>query len=326
MSGFRRGLLAAAIAFAAATPAAPNWAHAQPAPMTLGTASLGGTYFVYGGAVADLLSDRAGIKVTPRQTQGPNQNVILVDEKKIELGMTTMGVALQAMQGSAAWTKGKKYENIRALFPMYDTPMQCVSLRKSGITSFRQLDGKTVGAGPKAGTAGTYYPLIFDALGLKAMVRFGQGEEMGNQLGDGILDAFCFGAGTPVPIFSQLESVKDIAFYTWPDADIATIRGKFAEFTASNIPKGTYRQQTTDQKTIGLYNFAIAHKDMSDEIAYAITKAVLENNARLVKGHPAGKDTVAANAVRNSFLPFHPGAVRYYKEKGVKLDPATLPK
>ena len=157
MSGFRRGLLAAAIALAATTPAAMNWALAQPAPMTLGTASLGGTYFVYGGAVADLLSDRAGIKVTPRQTQGPNQNVILVDEKKIELGMVTMGVALQAVQGSAAWTKGKKYENIRALFPMYDTPMQCVSLKKSGITNFRQLDGKTVGAGPKAGTPGTYY-------------------------------------------------------------------------------------------------------------------------------------------------------------------------
>lgn len=326
MSGFRRGLLAAAIALAATTPAAMNWALAQPAPMTLGTASLGGTYFVYGGAVADLLSDRAGIKVTPRQTQGPNQNVILVDEKKIELGMVTMGVALQAVQGSAAWTKGKKYENIRALFPMYDTPMQCVSLKKSGITSFRQLDGKTVGAGPKAGTPGTYYPLIFDALGMKTMVRHGQGEEMGNQLGDGIIDAFCFGAGTPVPIFSQLDGEKEVVFYTWSDDDIAAIRGKLPEFTAARIPKGTYRQQLAEQKTIGLYNFAIAHKDMSDDLAYAITKAVLENSARLAKGHPAGKETIAANASRNSFLPFHPGAVRYYKEKGIKLDPATLPK
>jgi TRAP transporter TAXI family solute receptor len=321
MSGFRRVVLAAAIAFAAATPAL-----AQPAPLTLGTASLGGTYFVYGSALADLLSDRAGIKVAARQTQGPNQNVILVDEKKIELGMTTMGVALQAVQGSATWTKGKKYENIRALFPMYDTPMQCVSLKKSGITSFRQLDGKTVGTGPKAGTAGTYYPLILDALGMKASVRFGQSEEMGNQLGDGILDAFCFGAGTPVPVFSHLDSDKEVVFYTWPDSEIGAIRGKFPEFTASNIAKSTYRQQPAEQKTIGLYNFAIAHKDMSDDAAYAITKAVLENNARLAKAHPAGKDTIAANATRNSFLPFHPGAVRYYKEKGIKLDPTTLPK
>ena len=169
MSGFRRGLLTLAFAFAVTIPAAISLALAQPALMTLGTASLGGTYFVYGGALADLLSDRAGVKVTPRQTQGPNQNVILVDEKKIELGMTTTGVALQALQGSAAWTKGRKHENIRALFPMYDTPLQCVALRKSAITNFRQLDSKTVGVGPKAGTPGTYYPLIFDALGMKTM-------------------------------------------------------------------------------------------------------------------------------------------------------------
>lgn len=326
MSGFRRGLWAAAIIFAVTTTAATTAAIAQPVAMTLGTASVGGTYFVYGGLIADLLTEKAGIQVAPRQTQGPNQNMILVDEKKMDLGMTTMGVALQAVQGSAAWTKGRKYENVRALFPMYDTPLQCVALRKSGIASFRQLDGKTVGVGPKAGTPGTYFPLIFEALGMKTMVRNGQGEDMGNQLDDGIIDAFCFGAGPPVPVFSQLANQKDVVFFTWPDADIATIRGKMMEFSASMIPKGTYRNQTVDQKTVGLYNFAFAHKDLSDSAAYTITKTVLENNARLAKGHPAARETVAANASRNSVLPFHPGAVRYYKEKGVALNPVTLPK
>jgi TRAP transporter TAXI family solute receptor len=321
MTGFHRGLLAFVVAIAAATSAV-----AQPVTMTLGTAAAGGTYLVYGGVVADLLTDKAGIQVTARQTQGPPQNVILVDEKKIELGMTTMGVALQALNGSAAWTKGKKFENIRALFPMYDTPMQCVALKKSGITGFRQLEGKTVGTGPKAGTAGTYFPLIFDALGMKTMIRNGPGEDMANQLGDGILDAFCFGAGTPVPAFSQLDREKEVVFFTWPSDDAMTIRSKFAEFTESLIPKGTYRQQTADEKTIGLYNFALAHKDMADDMAYLITKTVLENNDRLVKGHPAARETIAANATRNAFLPFHPGAVRYYKEKDIKLDPAALPK
>jgi TRAP transporter TAXI family solute receptor len=321
MTGFRCGLVTAAIAFATMTSAV-----AQPVTMTLGTASVGGTYVVYGGGVADLLADKAGMQVTLRQTQGPNQNVILVDEKKIDLGMTTMGVALQALQGSAAWTKGRKFENIRALFPMYDTPLQCMALKKSGITSFRQLEGKMVGAGPKAGTAGTYFPLIFEALGMKAMIRHGQGGELGNQLDDGIVDAFCFGAGAPVPIFSRLDREKEVVFFTWTGADLAAIRGRIAEFSVSTIPKGTYRQQPADQKTVGLYNFAIAHKDMADGTAYAITRTVLENNARLAKGHPAARETIAANAVRNSFLAFHPGAARYYAEKGIKLDPATLAK
>ena len=321
MSGFRCSLLAAAFVLAATTSA-----FAQPKTMTLGTAAAGGTYVVYGEVLADVLTDKAGLKVTAQKTQGPPQNVILVDEKKIGLGMTTMGVALQALQGSGAWTKGKKFKNIRALFPMYDTPMQCVALKKSGITGFRQLEGKTVGTGPKAGTAGTYYPLIFDALGMKTMVRNGPGEDMANQVGDGILDAFCFGAGTPVPAFSQLDRDKEVVFFTWPSDDAATIRREFPEFTDSLITKGMYKQQTADQKTIGLYNFAFAHKDMTDDQAYLITKTVLENNARLVKGHPAARETIAANATRNAFLPFHPGAVRYYKEKGINLDPTTLPK
>lgn len=320
MKYLRRGLIAAAITLTAAT------ALAQPKTMTLGTASVGGTYFVYGGVVAKILTDKTGIQVSTQQTQGPNQNVILVEDGKVELGMTTMGIALQAWTGTGGWTKGKKYDAIRALFPMYDTPLQCVALKKSGITSFKQLDGKTVGVGPKAGTPGTYFPLIFDALGMKATIRNGQGADMGSQLSDGILDAFCFGAGLPIPIFSQLDAEKEVAFFTWTDAERDAIRKKMPEFSESVIPKGTYKSMVADQKTIGLYNFAIANKSMSDDVAYLVTKTILENNAAMVQGHAAAAETIAANAKANTFLPFHPGAVRYYKEKGIQLPAATMPK
>lgn len=320
MKYLRRGLIAAAITLTAAT------ALAQPKTMTLGTASVGGTYFVYGGVVAKILTDKTGIQVSTQQTQGPNQNVILVEDGKIELGMTTMGIALQAWTGTGDWTKGKKYEAIRALFPMYDTPLQCVALKKSGITSFKQLDGKTVGVGPRAGTPGTYLPLIFDALGMKATIRNGQGADMGSQLGDGILDAFCFGAGLPIPIFSQLDAEKEVVFFTWTDAERDAIRKKMPEFSETVIPKGTYKSMAADQKTIGLYNFAIANKSMSDDVAYLVTKTILENNAAMMQGHAAASETIAANAKANTFLPFHPGAVRYYKEKGIQLPAATMPK
>jgi TRAP transporter TAXI family solute receptor len=240
--------------------------------------------------------------------------------------MTTMGIALQAWTGTGDWTKGKKYEAIRALFPMYDTPLQCVALKKSGITSFKQLDGKTVGVGPRAGTPGTYLPLIFDALGMKATIRNGQGADMGSQLGDGILDAFCFGAGLPIPIFSQLDAEKEVVFFTWTDAERDAIRKKMPEFSDTVIPKGTYKSMAADQKTIGLYNFAIANKSMSDDVAYLVTKTILENNAAMMQGHAAASETIAANAKANTFLPFHPGAVRYYKEKGIQLPAATMPK
>ena len=294
--------------------------------LTLGTASGGGTYFVVGEAIAKILTEKAKLQVVPQQTQGPNQNMILIDDRKIELGMVTMGVALQGVTGTGAWTRGKKYENVRALFPMYDTPLQCVTLKKSGIHSFKQLDGKTVGTGPKAGTAGTYFPLIFEALGLKVQTRNGQSADMANLLNDGVVDAFCFGAGIPIPAFSDLDVAQQVVFFTWTDPEIATIRKTLPEFSEAVIPKGTYKQQTNDQKTVGLFNFSITNKDMADTVAYTITKTILENNAAMVKAHPAAKETVAANAVRNTFLPFHPGAVKYYKDKGIKLDPGALPK
>lgn len=320
MAGIRRGLLAAALVVVL-----PAVAPAQPSGLVIGTASVGGTYYVYGGALATLLNDKAGLQASTQQTQGPNQNVVLLADGKIGLGMTTMGVGKQALEGSASWTKGRKFA-IRALFPMYDTPMQCVSLAKSGIASFRQLDGKTVGAGPKAGTAGTYFPAIFETLGMKVTVRNGQSEDMGNQLVDGLLDAFCFGAGAPIPTFARLDSEQQVVFYAPASEEIAAIRKAFSEFGQSSVPKGTYRQQPAAQATIGLYNFAIATPDMPDDMAYRITKTVLENNAVLVRGHAAARETVAANAARNTLIPFHPGAARYYREKGITLDPATLPK
>ena len=83
--------------------------------------------------MSKILTERAKLQVVPQQTQGPNQNMILIDEKKIELAMVTMGVALQGLTGSAPWTRGKKYENVRALFPMYDTPFHFMAMNNSGI-------------------------------------------------------------------------------------------------------------------------------------------------------------------------------------------------
>ncbi len=319
------GAVRQTLTVAAALLFAGTAAIAQPV-LSLGTASVGGTYYVYGETVAQVLSEKTKLQVVAQQTQGPPQNIVMVDDKKLELGMVTMGVALQGLSGTAPWTKGHKYDNIRALFPMYEMTMQCLALKKSGIASFQQLEGKTVGTGPKAGTVGTYFPLIVDALGMKVMARNGQSADMGNQMSDGVIDAFCFGAGLPIPVFSELDASQQVTFFAWTDEEIAKIRKALPEFSESKIPKGFYKQQPADQKTIGLFNFAIANKDMSDDIAYLITKTILENNAAMVKGHPAAKETIAANATRNAFLPFHPGAVRYYKEKGIKLDPGALPK
>ena len=296
-------------------------ASAQQKPMTLGTASVGGTYFVYGGVVANMLTQKLGVNVSTQQTQGPNQNVILTDGKQVELGMTTMGVALQAWNGTGEWTKGKKYNNIRAVFPMYDTPFHFIATEKSGIKSVAEMKGKRVGVGPKAGTCGTYFPLMFKALDLNVDIRFGQASDMGGQLGDGLIDVFPFCAGVPISVYTEIEAQRPVRFFTFTAAELAKIKKAIPELSDSTIPKGTYKSQTEDHKTVGLFNFFIVHKDMDADTVYKITKAILESNADMVKGHAAAKETLIQNWDKNTFLPFHPGAVKYYKEKGI-----TIPK
>jgi hypothetical protein len=142
-------------------------------------------------------------------------------------------------------------------------------------------------------------------------------------LQDGLLDAFPFCAGVPIAAFSELETTNKVRFFTYTDEEIRKLKSALPELSDSVIPKGTYKQLNEDHKTVGVYNFAIAHKDVPEDLVYGIMKAVLENNAQMVKGHASAKETLTENWNRNTFLPFHPGAVRYYKEKGINV-PASL--
>jgi TRAP transporter TAXI family solute receptor len=236
-----------------------------------------------------------------------------------------MGVALQAWEGKGDWTKGQKFQNIRAMFPMYDTPFHFVALEKSGIKAVRELAGKRSGIGPRAGTCGTYFPMMFKTLGVDTTIRNGQASDMAANLQDGLIDAFPFCAGVPIAAYSELETTNKVRFFTFTDDELTKLKAAMPELSDSVIPKGTYKQQTEDHKTVGVYNFAIAHKDVPEDLVYAVTKAVLENNPQMVKGHAASKETVLQNWNRNTFLPFHPGTVRYLREKGITVPKNLLP-
>jgi TRAP transporter TAXI family solute receptor len=318
----RFACVAAALAVLA-TPAAAQKAN-WPKSLTLGTASVGGTFFIYGQVWATLAGDTVGVPISTQQTQGPNQNIILVDSKQIELGMTTMGIALQGWKGEGAWTQGKKFTNVRAIFPMYDTPFHFITTDKTGIRSVKELNGRTVGVGPRAGTPGTYFPMMFEALGVKpSAIRYGGGSDMAGQVGDGLLDVFAFAAGLPISAYSEMEAQRAVVFFSFSQDEIKTLTSKFPELAPTKIPAGTYKTLKEDQPTVGVFNFAIAHKDLPDDLVYEIVKAVMDNNPRMVQGHAASVESIPANATKNTFLPFHPGAAKYYREKGVAI-PDTL--
>lgn len=318
-------------ALAAATLISTTAVHAQdqdrtgwPDSITIGTASQGGVYFVYGNGLAGFLSESLGIAASGEVTGGPVQNVTLTQLGDHDIGMVTMGPAYEAWTGRSELAPGLEHRDIRALFAMYETPFQGIALRSSGITSVSDLAGRRVNVGPAGGTPGTYWPRFLTTLGVEATISNAGAADAAGQLQDGLIDAFLFAAGLPIGAFSQLAAEADVVTFGFTEAELARILEGHPEVAPFTIPANTYTVQTEDQMSVAMWNYVIVRADMPETLAYQITSLVLDNNERMVQIHAAAAATLAENAVpNNSFLPFHPGAVRALTERGIEV-PETL--
>ena len=293
--------------------AEPHW----PPSLTVGTASPGGTYAAYGEGLARVLTRELGILVVARSTEGPAENIRLLEAGDIQLGFVTLGIALQGWNGTASFAGGKPLRSMRALFPMYDTPFQFMVRDGSGIRAIADLTGKRVGIGPQGGTSGAYVPAFLKVLKVEPTLAFGDWAELANQVQSGSLDGLVVAAGVPFPSFLDLERKGKVRYLPLSPGQIADLKSAMPELGGSLVGAGTYPSLRSNYETVGLYNFAVARRDLPVDLAYAILEAVFANHEELVEIHSAAADTVPSNFTRNPFLPFHDGAVRWYESKGL---------
>lgn len=298
---------------ALAQPRNPNW----PRAMVMGTASAGGTGAIWGEGACQIMARATGVAMSTRTTQGPVQNIVLVDRNEAQMGIVTMGLMLQGWNGQGDWTQGRQHRNVRATIPMYDTPFQGIALTRSGISKVADLNGKRIGLGPRGGTPGTTWPVILRHLNVTpSAIRYGGANDMSGLLADGLIDAFLFAAGLPVAAFTELETTQQTTHITFTAQEIATLRSRMPELGDSMIPRGVYRGITQDTPTVGIYNFMIVNKDLPDDLVFEMMKAVLTTNTDIARVHGTGKETLPQNWNKNTFLPFHPGAARWLRENG----------
>lgn len=315
----RRIALAVLAALVACLPSAlparaaePHW----PQTLVIGTASPGGTYSDYGEALARLLTRELGIAVSARATEGPSQNILLLESGEIQVGFVTQGVALQAWTGSGSWTGGRQLRAMRVMFPMYDTPFQFMALADSPVQSVADFAGKRVGIGPRGGTGGTYLPEVFSALKIETSTVTGDWADLAGQIVERRIDALAVPAGVPFPSFAEIERKARVRYLPLTAAQITDLRLAMPELGASSVASGSYPSLRRLYQTVGLYNFAVAHPGLPDDLVYEIVDAVFSHGQELVDAHPAAAETVPRNISRNTFLPFHGGAARWYHNKG----------
>jgi TRAP transporter TAXI family solute receptor len=301
--------------------ASPDW----PKSLGLATASPGGVFYVYGEAVAQVLTESLKIPVNHVPTQGSVHNIKLLEDGGAQLALITMGLGLQGWNGTGDWTAGQRYRKMRVLFPMYDSPVQFVTLRRSGITTVAQFNNRNVGVGPRVGSEAVYVPAVLAAIGISAIFSYGSWDTEASNLLEGRRDVLVLTGGVPTPALKQVEAKEPLVFASLTPEEIEAIRKAIPEFTISQIGSGVYTSLDKTYTTVAQYTFGIGRDDLPDELVYQLVKAVFENQPRLVKAISAASETIPQNAVNDTFLPFHPGAVRYYREIGTSIPDSLVP-
>lgn len=298
-----------------------NW----PKSVTIGAAPIGGTYFVWAGGFAKMLNDKMGIPGNVESTGGPVHNVQLIESNSLDFGMVTNAPAAEGWSGDG-WAKGKKFQNQRAILPLYTTYFQMYSLANTGIKSIKDFEGKSVGVGPIGGTPATYWPKIIEAAGVKPKrIVNASASDLNSQLKDGMLDANGNSVGLPWVTITEVETTHDANVYGVPNEVCDKFIEKFPYFAKGFVPKGTYKSnKDQDIETLTLWNFMVVPKNMPDDFVYEVIKNTFANVDILIAAHSSAAEVKPENVIYSP-VPLHPAAVRFYQEKGIKIPDKLLP-
>lgn len=296
---------------------APGALRAQPAPTGFMTAGQGSAFLPYGqGLGAWLANSDTPIEVL--ESGGSNDNLRAVDADPRMTGMAFLGSAAAAVAGTGPFA-GAPTANVRALFPTYNTSFQIAALRSSGLGDLASLDGKRVGVGPAGGPAENFFRAAQQAAGVEATIVNGTPAELGDKLIAGEIDALWQGAIAPIPALTSVQQRADAVVFGLTEAQAAGMLEALPYLALERVPPGTYAGQTEAITSVAGWNVVIAHKDMPEELAYAITRNVLAADDPATQIHPFAASTRAGFAPLNTVLPYHPGALRALREAGAAL-------
>lgn len=298
-------------------------AHAQ--NISIATGGTGGVYYPMGGGLAALLSKYVpGIQATAEVTGGSVANMQLIGTGKPYIAFTQADAANDAVKGEDKFA-GKPIP-VRTLMVLYPNRMHVVSIEGTGITKIGDLKGKRVSTGSGGSATEVFAFRVIEAAGLdkdKDMKRERLGvAESASALKDRKIDAFFWVGGLPTAAVADLANSSGVKIQM---IDIAHLVPEMAKkhgniYVKDVIPKDTYKGMAADNPQATVTNLLAVHQNMDDKTAYAITKAVFENKIDMVRVHAESINIKLENQKTSSSpIPWHPGALKYFAEKGVKM-------
>lgn len=320
----RRTLLQiAGTTLAAAGLHSPSQLWAQQRKLSIATGGTGGVFYVMGGGVANLLTKRLpGFKVTAEATAAAVDNGKLLEVGKADMAFIPGDVAYDAYMG---FDKFKNKIPVRTLLTPYGNFTHFVVAEGSGIHSVKDLRGKRVSLGAPGSGTEVKAVRILEAAGIDPAKdirreRLSVAESAG-AMKDRKVDAFNWSGGLPTAAVMDLAATPGIRIKILDLEEVVPkIREKYGPvYFSGKIPKGTYSGVDYDVRTLAVAVVFCCHERMDEKLAYEITGLIIENRSELVLVHKEAEHISLENAVQGSPIPYHPGAIRYYREKGMAI-------
>ena len=293
-------------------------ASAGEVKMILATGGTAGTYYPFGGAMAKIWNSKIpGMNVTAQATGASIENIRLMNKDEVELALVQSDNIDWAFFGKESFKE--KITKMTAIAVLYPEIVHIVVRGDSPAKTFGDLKGLKVGVGaPGSGTEANFRQLQ-EVYGMKKDDVKGQYlsyAESADQFKDKHIDSFFLTTGIPNSALMDVANTRPIKLLSIEDAMVAKITQQYPFLAPAKIPANTYKGQTEEVKTIAVMAVLIAHPKLSEQVAYNLTKALIENQADLASAHAKGKELSLQGAVKGVSIPFHPGAAKYYKEKG----------
>lgn len=298
---------------------------AAPAPaadmrLAIGTASTGGTWYPLGGGVANMITKYVpGYQAAAHPSGASIENIRAVASGKDALALSMPDTAYHAYHGLEVFA-GKPVKDLRGLMATYPIDIQFFVRADGPIKAIKDLKGKKVAVGaPGSGTEAMaryvlkVYGLTYDDID----EQFLSATETAEALQDGNIDAGIVTLGTPAPALMDLATQRDIRFLDIEPEVGDKINKEFPAYFPRTIPAGTYKGQDKPHHTLAWMGLFVIDAKTSDQLAYDIVKAVFEHKEELDKIHAQFKGITLENAVKGMPIPWHPGAEKFFREKGV---------
>jgi len=292
----------------------------QQSRLTIATAGTTGVFYAYGGALASIISKYIpGTTATAQATGGSVEDLKLIENKQVDLATTSADAAYDAYYNFKNSKYFKNKVEMRALFNMYGEPLHLIVRAESRIKGISDLKGKRVVVGAPGSGTELKSRVVLNILGIEykditpEYLSFAEGTEA---LKDQTVDVAMLGVLYPAPAVVELSMHNAIRLISLSNSEIDKVMKSSPIFVKAVIPGHIYKGVDDDTQTVSVQCLVVSRPDMSDEMAYNIVKTVFEHKDELNLMHSAFKEATLANAA-NTLIPLHPGAIKYYKEKGV---------